>query len=471
MKIVFLGPPGAGKGTQAERILRKVPPRSHHPRATSSAPISRTARSSARAAKSYIDRGELVPDSVIIDIVKDRVAQPDCAQGFLLDGFPRTVAQADALAGFVQLDAVVNLEVPFDKLTARITSRRVCRACGATMSVDALPSPDAPCPKCGGEMYQRADDTVENHHQPSQRLFGSDQPARGVLHQERPDQKRQRRPVDRRRDKGRLRPFGAAVMTLKSSREIASMQLAGKITRGALRAAERMVRPGVTTADIDSAVEDFILSAGATPFVLKTTRAFPASACVSVNGEVVQTVERCVGEVVHGIPSRERVLKEGDIVSVDAGAYIDGFHGDAARTFPVGKISPDAARLIEVTRQCFYEGLRFARLGYRIGDISGAVQDYAESHGYSVVRELIGHGVGRNLHEAPDVPNYRMRSPGIRLQEGLTIAVEPMINAGSRRVHVLDNGWTVVTDDGAYSAHYENSIAITDGEPLILTAD
>ena len=248
-------------------------------------------------------------------------------------------------------------------------------------------------------------------------------------------------------------------MTLKSSREIASMQLAGKITRGALRAAERMVRPGVTTADIDSAVEDFILSAGAMPS-FKNYEGFPASACVSVNGEVV-----------HGIPSRERVLKEGDIVSVDAGAYIDGFHGDAARTFPVGKISPDAARLIEVTRQCFYEGLRFARLGYRIGDISGAIQDYAESHGYSVVRELIGHGVGRNLHEAPDVPNYRMRSPGIRLQEGLTIAVEPMINAGSRRVHVLDNGWTVVTDDGAYSAHYENSIAITDGEPLILTAD
>lgn len=161
-----------------------------------------------------------------------------------------------------------------------------------------------------------------------------------------------------------------------------------------------MVRPGVTTADIDSAVEDFILSAGATPS-FKNYEGFPASACVSVNGEVV-----------HGIPSRERVLKEGDIVSVDAGAYIDGFHGDAARTFPVGKISPDAARLIEVTRQCFYEGLRFARLGYRIGDISGAIQDYAESHGYSVVRELIGHGVGRNLHEAPMCLNYRMRSPG-----------------------------------------------------------
>ncbi len=160
MKIVFLGPPGAGKGTQAERICEKF-----HLAHISTGDILRAniknGTELGKAAKSYIDRGELVPDSVIIDIVKDRVAQPDCAQGFLLDGFPRTVAQADALAGFVQLDAVVNLEVPFDKLTARITSRRVCRACGATMSVDALPSPDAPCPKCGGEMYQRADDTVE----------------------------------------------------------------------------------------------------------------------------------------------------------------------------------------------------------------------------------------------------------------------------------------------------------------------
>ena len=215
----------------------------------------------------------------------------------------------------------------------------------------------------------------------------------------------------------------------------------------------------VTTADIDRAVEDFILSAGAIPS-FKNYEGYPASACVSVNDEIV-----------HGIPSKDRVLKEGDIVSVDVGAYIEGFHGDAARTFPVGKITPEAQRLIDVTRQCFFEGIKFARLGYRIGDLSGAIQDYAEKNGFSVVRELIGHGVGRNLHEAPDVPNYRMRSPGIRFHEGLTIAVEPMINAGTRRVRMTGDGWTVKTEDGAYSAHYENSIAITDGEPLILTAD
>lgn len=248
-------------------------------------------------------------------------------------------------------------------------------------------------------------------------------------------------------------------MTLKSSREIASMQLAGKITRGALRAAERMVRPGVTTADIDSAVEDFILSAGATPS-FKTTRAFRLGLRFGQRRGRARHSEqgaRAEGRR-HRQRGRRRLYRR---LPRRRRPHLPGREDQ----------SPTPARLIEVTRQCFYEGLRFARLGYRIGDISGAIQDYAESHGYSVVRELIGHGVGRNLHEAPDVPNYRMRSPGIRLQEGLTIAVEPMINAGSRRVHVLDNGWTVVTDDGAYSAHYENSIAITDGEPLILTAD
>ncbi len=246
-------------------------------------------------------------------------------------------------------------------------------------------------------------------------------------------------------------------MTLKSPQEIAVMRQAGAITRGALDAARQAVRPGITTLEIDKVVEEYILAAGAVPS-FKGYGGFTGSACVSVNEQVV-----------HGIPG-ERVLNEGDIVSIDVGAMFNGFHGDAARTYSVGRISADAQRLIDVTRQCFYEGMRYAKVGYRLGDLGAAIQQYAENAGFSVVRELIGHGVGRNLHEPPDVPNYGIAGHGQRLQQGMTIAVEPMINAGTRRVRTLKDGWTVVTADGAYSAHYENSIAITDGEPMILTA-
>ena len=246
-------------------------------------------------------------------------------------------------------------------------------------------------------------------------------------------------------------------MTLKSPHEIAIMRQAGAITRGALSAAAQAVRPGITTLEIDRIVEDYIRAAGAVPS-FKGYGDFPGSACISVNEQVV-----------HGIPS-DRMLQEGDIVSIDVGAVFNGFHGDAARTYPVGRISADAQRLIDVTRQCFFEGIRYAKLGCRMGDLSAAIQTYAEAAGFSVVRELIGHGVGRELHESPDVPNYGIAGRGLRFQEGMTIAVEPMINAGTRRVRTLQDGWTVVTADGAYSAHYENSIAVTDGEPLILTA-
>ena len=245
-------------------------------------------------------------------------------------------------------------------------------------------------------------------------------------------------------------------MTLKSQREIAFMRKAGQITRGALKAAEAMVRPGVTTREIDKAAEDYILSQGGIPSC-KGFEGYPCATCISINDQVV-----------HGIPG-DRVLKEGDIVSVDICAGIDGYHGDAARTFPVGRISPDAERLIQVTRQSFYEGLKYAKLGYRIGDIAGAVQDYVESNGYSVVRALTGHGIGKSIHEAPEVPNFRSIGKGLRLLEGMTIAVEPMVNAGTYKVNFLPDGWTVVTADGALSAHYENTIAITNGEPEILT--
>ena len=245
---------------------------------------------------------------------------------------------------------------------------------------------------------------------------------------------------------------------IKSGREIELMRRAGKLTAQARSIARQAVADGVTTRQIDRRVHDFIVKNGGYPTFLNYG-GFPGSACISVNEEII-----------HGIPGK-RIVHNGDIVSVDVGATLHGFVGDCAMTVPCGEISEDARKLIEVTRQSFFEGLKFARVGYRISDIGAAIQDYVESHGYSVVREYVGHGVGHQLHEAPEVPNYdtgRIR-PDPRLVKGMTIAIEPMVNAGAREVKQLSNGWTVVTADGSLSAHYENSVLITDGEAEILT--
>lgn len=246
------------------------------------------------------------------------------------------------------------------------------------------------------------------------------------------------------------------MITLKSEKEIALMRRAGKITAAARALARDMVKPGVTTQQIDKAVFEFIKSQGAVPSFLNY-HGYPGSACISVNDEVI-----------HGIPGK-RVLKEGDIVSVDVGAYIGGFHGDCAGTYPCGQVSDEAMNLIRVTQQSFFEGIRYAREGHRLGDISAAIQSYVESHGYSIVREYVGHGIGRTLHEAPEVPNFGTAGRGTRLLRGMTLAVEPMVNAGGAAILNMADGWTVKTADGKYSAHYENTILITDGEPELLT--
>lgn len=234
------------------------------------------------------------------------------------------------------------------------------------------------------------------------------------------------------------------------------MRRACKITAAARALAGEMVRPGITTKEIDIAVHDYIVSQGATPSFLNYS-GYPASACISVN----QTV-------IHGIPD-SRVLKDGDIVSVDVGACWGGFHGDCAATFACGSIAPEAQKLIDVTKQSFFEGIKFARQGNRISDIGHAVQSYVESNGFSVVRDFVGHGVGKHLHEEPNVPNYGSPGKGPRIVRGMVIAVEPMVNAGIHMVRVLKDGWTTVTADGSLSAHYENTVLITDGEPEILT--
>ena len=246
------------------------------------------------------------------------------------------------------------------------------------------------------------------------------------------------------------------MITLKSAHEIEAMRLAGKITAAARALAREMVKPGVTTQQIDKAVFHFIREQGAIPSFLHYN-GYPASVCISVNDEII-----------HGIPGK-RVLREGDIVSVDVGAYIGGYHGDCAGTYPCGQVSDEALRLIRVTQDSFFEGLKFAREGYRLSDISYAVQTFVEANGYSVVREYVGHGIGRNMHEAPEVPNYGKPGHGPRLLRGMTLAVEPMVNAGTAAIKQMSDGWTVKTADGKYAAHYENTILITAGDPELLT--
>ena len=246
------------------------------------------------------------------------------------------------------------------------------------------------------------------------------------------------------------------MIAIKNEQELEAMRQACRITAAARALAGEMVRPGVSTKAIDKAVHDYIVSQGAKPSFLGY-HGYPGSACISVNSTVI-----------HGIPGGY-VLQEGDIVSVDVGAYYKGFHGDCAATFPCGQISAHAQKLIDVTEQSFYEGIRFAKKGHRVSDISHAIQTYVESNGFSVVRSFVGHGVGAQLHEEPEVPNFGAAGRGPRMLPGMTLAIEPMVNAGVYDVQVLKDGWTTVTADGKLSAHYENTVLITDGEPEILT--
>ena len=246
------------------------------------------------------------------------------------------------------------------------------------------------------------------------------------------------------------------MIPIKNERELEVMRQACRITAAARALAGEMVRPGVSTREIDKAVHDYIVAQGAKPSFLGYG-GFPASTCISVNDVVI-----------HGIPDGYK-LREGDIVSVDVGACWKGFHGDCAATFACGRISPTAEKLISVTKQSFFEGLKFARKGCRISDISHAVQCYVEENGFSVVRTYVGHGIGEQLHEEPQVPNFGSPGRGPRLIKGMTLAIEPMVNEGDYEVHVLRDKWTVVTTDGSLAAHYENTVLITDGEPEILT--
>ena len=246
---------------------------------------------------------------------------------------------------------------------------------------------------------------------------------------------------------------------IKSEEEIELMRISGKVTAFILKELESFIRPGISTADIDKFVESTITSNGMIP-TFKGYGGFPASACVSINEEVV-----------HGIPDKKRILKEGDIVSVDVGSTYKGYVSDAARTYPVGTVSDTAKKLMDTTRESFFAGLEYCKVGNRLSDISHAIQVRAESDGFSVIRDFVGHGVGQNMHEDPQIPNYGKPGRGPRLAKGMVFAIEPMICEGTYDVETRSNDWTVVTLDGKLSAHYENTVVITDGEPQLLTLD
>ena len=247
------------------------------------------------------------------------------------------------------------------------------------------------------------------------------------------------------------------MIIIKNSDQIKLMRMAGRITAEALMVARDAIRPGMTTKELDTKIRRYIEKCGATPSFLGLY-GFPGSACISLNDEVI-----------HGIPSDKVIITEGDIVKVDVGARFRGYNGDSARTFPVGKVSDEALRLISVTEQSFYEAMKVAKAGNRIGDIGHAVESFVISNGFSVVKEYTGHGVGADIHEDPSIPNHGKAGRGARLYPGMTLAIEPMVNAGADKVKVRRDGWTVVTADGKLSAHYENSIAITESDPVILT--
>ena len=243
---------------------------------------------------------------------------------------------------------------------------------------------------------------------------------------------------------------------IKSSTEIAKMKVSGRIVFETLKEVERHIKAGITTKELDQIAKKYILSQGAKPSFLGYN-GYPASICASVN-EVV----------IHGIPSNKE-LKDGDIISIDVGAVKDGYHGDAARTFAVGEVSPEAKRLIDVTKQSFFEGLKFARHGERLGSIQSTIQKHVEDNGFGIVRNYCGHGIGKDMHESPEIPNHGTFGRGIKLTKGMTIAVEPMVTYGSYHTTTLSDGWTVVSLDRSLAAHYENTILITDGDPILLT--
>ena len=462
LNVVMLGPPGAGKGTQAERLARtRGLPK------ISTGDILREAVQAGTdlggAARLTMEAGNLVGDNVMIGIVRERLNKNDARDGFVLDGFPRTVLQAEALDGMVNGRGplvVVDIVVPEDVLVRRLATRRICSKCGSNAAVDWI----AVCGKCGGSLVARVDDSVDIVRERLKVYQRQTKPlveyllaAADVSRDRRQPAAERRHRVDRFRTRGGDGQGFAAVIVCKSASEIERMRAANLLVADVLAELGAMVAPGVTTRDLDEAAERLVRAGGAEP-AFKGYRGYPATLCASINEQVV-----------HGIPST-RKLAEGDIVSLDMGVKLNGFFGDSAVTVPVGNVSEDVLTLLRVTQEALEKGIEQAQLGGRISDIGHAIQQHVESHGFSVVREFVGHGIGASLHEEPQIANYGEPGRGPRLAEGMVLAIEPMVNMGRPAVKVLADGWTAVTRDGSLSAHFEHTVAVTKDGPLVLTS-
>ena len=427
MKIIMLGAPGAGKGTQAKMIAEKysIP---HISTGDIFRANIKNGTELGKKAKTYIDAGPLVPDELVVDLVIDRFKEDDCKNGYVLDGFPRTIPQAEALDNALKaigdkVDFAIDVEVPDENIVRRMGGRRACVGCGATYHVVYNPTKEeGTCDTCGGELIVRDDDKPETVLSRLEVYHNQTQPL-----------------IDYYKGQGILK------------RE------AGKILAKVHEELAQEVKAGMTSYQIDKICEEIIRGYGCIPSFLGY-EGYPGSVCISINDEVV-----------HGLPSKDKIIRDGDIVSLDTGVIYKGYQSDAARTIAIGEISKEAQQLIDVTKQSFFEGIKFAKEGNHLYDISAAIGDYAEKFGYGVVRDLVGHGIGTEMHEDPQIPNFRQKRKGMKLQAGMTLAIEPMINIGRPDVAWTDDDWTVVTDDGSLSAHYENTILITKGEPEILS--
>lgn len=466
IRIVLLGSPGSGKGTQA-RVLAQHLQLEHLSTGDILRDEVKLGTELGCKAKQCMEDGRLAPDSLILDMIRGKLISLGAERGFILDGFPRTLAQAEGLDHLVeelsvQIDAVINLSVDSKATARRLSLRSSCSICGAIYNdITNPPQRVGLCDLDNGPLLRRPDDeetvirqrlsVYQQQTKPLEEYYRS----RGLLIQINGDGSVEDVAA---RVLQSLAPSKKKMIELKSKAELEKIRESCRIVAKALRAMEKLIEPGIETREIDRQVRELIEAEGASPSFLGYN-GYPASVCISIN-EVI----------VHGIPGK-RKIKDGDLVSVDVGAYKDGFHGDAARTFLIGSVSEEKKTITRVVRESLDKGISAARVGGRLSDISAAVQSHAEKHGFSVVRDLVGHGIGREMHEEPQVPNYGPPGHGPVLRPGMVLAVEPMINAGTYEIETLADGWTIVTADRKLSAHWENTIAVTEDGVAILTAN
>ena len=465
LNLILFGPPGAGKGTQAARLREDFDLpyiatgdmlREHRQNGTELG----------KEAEEYMNNGDLVPDDLVIKMIMEEI-ETKGDDGFLLDGFPRSVGQADALGEEIErrgrhLTAALLVDADDDTVIKRITGpppvlqrprlpRRV-RPAQARGRLRPVRQAAHPARRRQARDGQEAARDLPQADRAADRLLRRARPAAALRRLALADRGARPHPRDARH----AAPGRAAVIVKKSPAEIDAMAAAGDILVRCMDLLATKIRPGVTTGELDQAAERFIRSQGATP-AFKGYRGFPGSICASPNHMVV-----------HGIPGDFK-LGAGDIISVDIGVVKDGWVADAARTFPVGEVSPVASKLLDVTRESLFKAAEQCVPGNRLGDVGYAVQSYVEEHGFSVVRSLVGHGIGRCMHEDPQIPNYG--PPGKRelLEEGMVLAVEPMTTAGRHQVRMGDDGWAIYSQDGSLAAHFEFTIAVTGEGPRILT--